>query len=60
MTTEGMGGMPLTANIHPGSGMQDTANKVVKQISNVNRKNVKDLRTKLQEKIRCMDFQQTQ
>lgn len=51
LTTEGMRGMLLTANIHPtsASSMQDTANKVGQQISRVNRRSMRDIRTKLQE-----------
>ncbi|XP_062604515.1 uncharacterized protein LOC134266309 [Saccostrea cucullata] len=52
LTTEGMRGMLLTANIHPASAssMQDTANKVGEKISSVNRRSMTDIRKSLKEK----------
>lgn len=52
LTTEGMRGMFLTANVLPASAssMQETANKVSKKVAQVNKMSMKKIRSELQEK----------
>lgn len=51
LTTEGMRGMLLSANIHPASAssMQETANKVGEKILETNQQSMRGIRQKIQE-----------